>query len=286
MSTTITAVSFSGGSTVCAAAREVALEDAVVRSFTGCRTPLALAALTVARGDAPEDAVAQVFDGCRSPLALAALAVARDEQDAPCNLPAKDSLTAQWMREHYESIYPALVSHLATKMPLSRELNVIEDHVQTVLLRLVERDTLAPFLRGGKTVKLSVLRVWAYQSASTELRRWGADASTRVTRGAKTSREVKAGASWRVVQSASAVREVVWDREDPTAADLHDPSEASPEDAVARKSRVDVVRRHLARLGKSDLVAAVDHLLDGGSLSELDGGIASQLTSALRTVRA
>jgi hypothetical protein len=276
-----------GGSTVCAAAREVALEDAVERAFTGCRTPLALAALAVARGNVPDDAVVEAFDGCRTPLARAALGVARDEQEAPCKPPAKVNLTAQWVRDNYTSVYPMLVSHLSMKMPRSRELAVVEDHVQAALARMVERDTFAPFLRDGKAVKLSVLRIWAYQSASTELRRWGADASTRVTRGAKTSREVKAGKAWRVVQSANTAREVIRDREDPTTtADLHDPNEASPEDTLARKSRVDVVRRHLARIGKPHLVPAVDHLLDGGSLSDLDGGIAAQLTAALRTVRA
>ena len=288
MSTPTSGVSsFSGGSTVCAAAREVALEDAVVRSFAGCRTPLARAALAVARGDAPEDAVVEAFDGCRSPLARAALGVARDEQEAPCKPPAKVNLTAQWVRDNYTSIYPMLVSHLSMKMPRSRELAVVEDHVQTALARMVERDTLAPFLRDGKAVKPSVLRIWAYQSASTELRRWGADASTRVTRGAKTSREVKAGKAWRVVQSANTAREVIRDREDlTTAADLHDPNEASPEDNLAAKSRVDMVRRHLTLIGKPHLVSAVDHILNGGSLSDLDGGIAAQLTDALRTVRA
>lgn len=288
MSTPTSGVSsFSGGSTVCAAAREVALEDAVVRSFAGCRTPLARAALAVARGDAPEDAVVEAFDGCRSPLARAALGVARDEQEAPCKPPAKVNLTAQWVRDNYTSIYPMLVSHLSMKMPRSRELAVVEDHVQTALARMVERDTLAPFLRDGKAVKPSVLRIWAYQSASTELRRWGADASTRMTRGAKTAREVQAGKAWRVVQSADTAREVVRDREDTLSTpDLHDPAAPSPEDALARKSRVDMVRRHLTRIGQPHLASAVEHVLNGGAVADLPGGIAAKLTAVLRDLRA
>lgn len=255
MSTSTVVSSFAGGSAVCAAAREVIAADTVERAFGPCRNALACAAIAVARGEDPT--VSSV------------------------------NLTARWMQENYTSVFPMLVSHLTMKMPRSRELAVVEDHVQTVLTRLVERDTLAPFLRDGKSVKPSVLRIWAYQSASTELRRWGADASTRMTRGAKTSREVKAGKSWRVPQTANPVREVVREREDTiTTPDLHDPSEATPEDTVARKSRVDMVRRHLARIGQSHLVAAVEHVLNGGEVADLPLGTAAQLTTALRGLRA
>lgn len=251
-----------GGSAVCVAAREVAVEDRVEQAFRGCRSPLALAALAVA--------------------------AARGETSSSVQPPERGiNLTARWLEENYAKVYPALVSHLSSKMPLSRGLSVIEDHVQTVLVRFVEKDTLAPFLRDGKPVKLSVLRVWAYQSASTELRRWGVDASARTIRGAKTAREVLAGKSWRVVQSASPAREIVRDREDRgSSGDLHNPNEATPEDTVARKSRVDMVRRHLARIGQGHLVSAVEHVLNGGEVADLPLGTAAQLTTVLRGLRA
>lgn len=253
-----------GGSAVLAAAREVEVEDRVEQAFRGCSSPLALAVLSVARGEEP------------APV-----------PPAPVREEPTVNLTARWLRDNYSRVFPALAAHLAMKMPKSRELSVVEDHVQTVLTRFVERDTLSPFLRDGKEVKLSVLRVWAYQSASTELRRWGADASTRTTRGAKTAREVQAGGAWKVVQSSNPAREIVRDREDAASTrDLHDPSEASPEDEISRKSRVDMVRRHLARHGKPHLIAAVDHLLNGGSLSDLQSGTADQLTSVLHSLRA
>jgi hypothetical protein len=236
-----------GGSAVCAAYREAVAKDEL---------------LAFAKGSTP-------------------LAVAVREALAPAPKP-EPNLTARWLAAN-PGVYQTLVHHIGMKMPLSRKLDVVEDHVQTFLARIVERDTLAPFLRGGKSVQMSVLRIWAYQSASTDFRRWGVDASLRTTRGAKTSREVQKGKAFRPVVSPTAARTIPQEGTDP---DYHDPNEASPEDALARKSRVDVVRRHLARLGKSDLVAAVDHLLDGGSLSDLDGGIAAQLTAALRTVRA
>jgi hypothetical protein len=270
-----------GGSAVIVAAREVEVADRAVRAFGGCRSPLALAALAVARGDFAEGTVAQKPGACRTTLA-----VVRGEEPLP-RTETKVSLTARWVRDNYAKVYPALVAHLASKMPLSRELSVVEDHVQTVLARFVERDTLAPFLRDGKEVKLSVLRVWAYQSASTELRRWGVDASTRMTRGAKTAREVQAGKAWRVVQSADTAREVVRDREDTLSTpDLHDPAAPSPEDALARKSRVDMVRRHLTRIGQPHLASAVEHVLNGGAVADLPGGIAAKLTAVLRDLRA
>lgn len=251
----LTQSAFFGGSSVCAAAREVLATDDVLRDLSGCRSELARAATAVARGDT----------------------------ESP-------SLTAQWMRDNYARIYPMLVQHLTNKMPRSRDLSVIEDHVQTALARMIERDTLAPFLRDGKSVKPSVLRVWAYQSASTELRRWGVDASLRKTRGAKTAREVKAGDSWKVVQSPTTYREVLPDERRRSMGDYlpeeqYNTAEDSPEDAVSRRSQVDLVRRHLTRIGKAHLVSAVDHLLNGGDLSELQGGTAKQLSDVLRELR-
>jgi hypothetical protein len=261
---------FSGGSPVSVAVREVLAEDDCTRVFAGATSPVARAVHEVL--NPPSEAVR---DG---------------------------NLTARWLREQGGQVRESLVSYLTNKMPRSRDLDVVEDHVQTFLTRMVERDVLAPFLRDGKSVKVSALRIWAYQSATTEIRRWGVDASTRVTRGAKTSREVKAGRAWRVVQATVPAREVIRESEETlpynkrsrgtsckdkgVSPDLHDPNDVSPEETADRKSRVDLVRRHLARLGKSDLVAAVDHLLDGGSLSDLPGGVAVQLTAVLRDLRA
>lgn len=271
-----------GGSSVICAAREVALGESVERAFQGCRSLLAVSALAVAREDSAEDRAAKHFNGCHSSLAVAALAVAHGEEEA--SPPAAMNLTGRWLEENYARVFPALVEHLTAKMPVSHGFSVIEDHVQTVLMRFVERDTLAPFLREGKTVKLSVLGVWAYQSASTELRRWGTDASLRVTRGAKTAREVQAGKSWRVVQSAETFNEVSPQPDDTNARpEYNNPAQPSPEDTVARQSRVDYVRQHLARIGKGHLVPAVDHVLSGGSLPPKT---AKQLNAALRGIRA
>jgi len=237
-----------GGSAALAAARAVVAGDEAVVSFAGSETPLAVAV---------REAV--------------------NEADV--------NHTARWL-ERNGKVFQILVAHLSTKMARSRDLNVIEDHVQTFLARLIEKDTLAPFLKGGKPVQMSVLRVWAYQSASTELRRWATDGALRATRGLKTAREVQRGKAFRPVVHPAAVREVPREGMDP---DYHDPAEASPDDALDRKSRVDMVRRHLARIGQPHMVPVIDGLLAGESLDTLcaaHGVTAKQITAVLRGLRA
>lgn len=248
----------SGGSVVLGCTRSVVAEDDALTLFAGSETPIAMAMRSAIYGT-----------------------------EVPTPLPLiRTNHTAQWLKGSPE-VYRVLVKHLSAKMQRSRDLGVVEDHVQTFLTRLIEKDTLAPFVLGGKTVRLSVLRVWAYQSASTELRRWGGDGSLRVSRGAKTAREVQAGGSWHPVQSASAAREVLW--EDGSAKDLYDPSAPTPEESASRNSRVDEVRRALVRMGQPHLVPVVDGLLEGRSLTEIQetyGVTRDQITKVLQGIRA
>ena len=243
----------SGGSVVSGCLRAVVAEDEALTLFVGSETPLALAVRSA------------VYD---------------------TSAPPKTNHTAQWLKGSPE-VYRVLVKHLSAKMHRSRHLGLVEDHVQTFITRLIEKDTLAPFVLGGKTVRLSVLRIWAYQSASTEFRRWGVDADLRVSRGAKTAREIQAGVSWHPVQSASAACEVLL--EDGRAKDYHDPSAPSPEESASRNSRVDEVRRALVRMGQPHLVPVVDGLLEGRSLTEIQetyGVTRDQITKVLQGIRA
>lgn len=290
----VTSVGFAGSSPICTAARDVLIEDTARSLFAGCRSPIALAVMALleaqevaaqvareAQALVHRNLTAQFFTGSRSALALAVLGVL-GEDEAPT---VQKNLTAQWLQTNGLSVYPALVATLSAKMKRSRELGVVEDHVQTFLTRLVERDTLANYIATGAKVQLSVLRVWAYQSACTELRRWGVDASLRATRAAKTSREVQQGKDWRVVQSADTACEVLQkDGADTTSAtDLYSPTTHTPEDVASRQSRVDYVRASLVRMGHAHLVPVVDGLLAGDSVSNL---MATHKVSAsqLRTV--
>jgi len=256
---------------VATAAREVLYEEALA-SFGGSTTPWALAVREVLHGTPalvpPKVVVSET------------LAVTR-----PANA------TSQWLAKNAKAVYSTLVSHLSSKMQRSSELSVVEDHVQEFLARLVDDDRLAPLLTTGETPKLAVLRVWAYQSACTELRRWGVDATLRATRNAKTSREVKKGKDFAPVQSAHAASEVTTVSDDGTEStqDLCDPMALSPEDVSARRSRVDHVRKTLIRKGHGHLVPVVDGLLEGQTLQELQiahGVSSDQITTVLRGLRA
>jgi hypothetical protein len=276
---------FAGGSEVCRDAREVALVDDVISTFQGCRTELALIALSVARD---EDAVEVAFLRSQKPLAVAVREVSWEDEDPK----PQRNLTAEWMKVHYTEVFQQLVQHLSSKMTRSRELGVVEDHVQKLIVRLIQKDQLAPHLVKGGEPKMSVLRMWAYQSAVTELRRWGVDACLRATRNAKTSREVKQGSSWRVVQSAYTMRESNKSDEGPMSEtptpDMFDPNEVSPEDLLDRSSRVAKVRQTLIRMGHGNLVPVVNGLLEGRSLTELRetyGVSTDHITTVLESLR-
>ena len=105
--------------------------------------------------------------------------------------------TARWLRDN-GSVRASLVDHLRHRMIRSEQIGVTEDHVHQFLIKLIEDDRLASYLSAGRDVKVNALKVWAYQSACTELRGWGTDPSLRASRGTKTERERAAGATWRV----------------------------------------------------------------------------------------
>lgn len=267
--------SFLGGNTPAAiAAREVLYADALA-SYGGSKTPIALA-------------VRELINGV-TVLATPKVVVT----EAPAQEPQASrelNITARWLGRNAKTVYSTLIGHLSSKMQRSSELCVVEDHVQEFLTRLVKENRLAPLLDTGETPKLAVLRVWAYQSACTELRRWGVDAALRTTRNAKTSREVQRGKDFLPVQSPIAVREITTISDDGSESthDLCDPMAPSPEDVSARRSRVDHVRATLIRKGHGHLVPVVDGLLEGLTLQELQttyGVSGDQITTVLRGLR-
>jgi hypothetical protein len=164
---------------------------------------------------------------------------------------AKGNLTSQWLAKNGREIREMLIEHLSHKLPISRRISVVEDHVQTFLARLVERDTLGEHLAAGRVPQQSVLRIWAYQTACTDMRGWGVDASLRKSRGAKTNRDRQADAGERppvVVQSATALIEVrrfeVENGE--VVTELHDPNAVSIEDHLASNDLMDLARNMLS----------------------------------------
>lgn len=187
--------------------------------------------------------------GIDSPIARTMVKVLAERRES-LNQAPKGNLTSQWLAKNGASIRSMLVEHLSHKLPTSRRIAVIEDHVHEFLKRLIEKDTLASYLAVGKPPQPSVLRIWVYQSACTEMRGWGVDASLRKSRGAKTNRDRLADAGKMpqvVVQSSEAIVERRYEVENGEfVTDLHDPNAASVEDTMARGDLSNLVREMLA----------------------------------------
>jgi hypothetical protein len=198
--------------------------------------------------------------------------------------------TSRWLALHFKEVNETLSSHLRTKLRRSVELSVVDDHIQTFLVRLIKDDRLALMLDKGEEINLAVLRHWVFQSAVTEIRRWGVWADLRTTRNARTSREVQKGTGFKPVQSASVAVEVsTKDFLEEEAKDLVDPTDKSPEDVASAKSRIAHVRATLARRGQAHLIPMVDGLLEGRSMEELQETYkvsGATLTKAFRKLNA
>jgi hypothetical protein len=220
-----------------------------------------------------------------SPLGQALLAV-RDEESGRFNL------TSDWLSTHGPRVRSMLVSYLEGKLTTSRRLDVVEDHVQTFLCRLVERDTLRPYLMEGKEPSPSVLRIWVYQSAATEMRGWGVDASLRAARGAKTNRDrlVDAGKKPEApVIHVETIREVVSvsDSGD-VSSDYYDPKSSSPEESMADRQLIEVYRRRISEKLSARYAAVFDSLLEGAKrrdVAEEHGLTAGQVTAMIARIR-
>jgi len=216
------------------------------------------------------------------------------------SLSGRDTLTGKWMEKYGAETRAMLVEHLSHKLPTSRRVKVVEDHVQTFLVRLVERDTLAPKIleaKGsrGNPINPSVLRVWCFQSACTEMRGWGVDASLRKSLGAKTNRDRMADQGKLptvVVQSTEAVIERRYEVENgEVVSDIHNPNEVSIERSMISSETCARIRSLVQRkVGSSDpsLVGLVSLLMESGDHREAaaEMGISrTKMKSAMSLIR-
>lgn len=207
----------------------------------------------------------------------------------------KSNLTSAWLGKNGREVRRMLVEHLTHKLQTSRRISVIEDHVQAFLLRLVERDTLRPVLAEGKEPQASVLRIWAYQSACTELRGWGVDAALRTSRGAKTNRDRLAESGKLptvVVTSEEAAIERRYEVENgEVVSDIYDPHARSAEDEMVSAETMErarsLVLRKIAGAGPR-YAALFDALVDGSKRADLasEAGVSrNRMASMLARIR-
>lgn len=206
---------------------------------------------------------------------------------------AKGNLTALWLARNGIRVREMLVSYLQTKLTTSRNMGLIEDHVQTFLLRLVERDTLRPHLQDGKEPTPSVLRIWLYQSACTEMRGWGVDASLRTSRGAKTNRDrlVDKGEKPEApVVHASPVSEVSnFAESGDVSTDYYDPEARTVEDRIADLQMIESYRTRIAkRLKDARFLQVFDALVNGDKrrdFAEAHGMTPAQVAEMISRIR-
>lgn len=193
------------------------------------------------------------------------------------------NLTSQWLAENAVSMTAMLTKYLSKKMHNSRKVSLIEDHIQAFFCRLVERDSLAPFLEQGKPIRASVIRFWAFQSVYSEMRGWGVDAGMRMFLNAKTlqDRKVESGQQAAKFKHHHAEPFVVTynilDSSDPNRVwDTFDPNDKNVEEAlIQRETYEETIRTLTYRISKTDSEsgphyrAILEGLVQGSNKAEL-----------------
>jgi len=234
-------------------------------------------------------------DVAAAPVAATLMALAAELSES--TPPAKASgpnLTSQWLARNGRKVFSELVKHLTHRLPTSRRIGVIEDHVQTFLTRLIEKDTLASFILEGGEPKLSVLRAWVHQSACTEMRGWGVDASLRASRGAKTNRDRQADLGRMplvVVNSEEPVVERRYEVEGGEVTDYYDPSSRSAEDIMISEEIIEAAKfivRYRIPGGADRYGALFESMLDGVKRCDLadDAGVSrNRMASMVAQIR-
>jgi RNA polymerase sigma factor (sigma-70 family) len=102
--------------------------------------------------------------------------------------PTGPNATSKWLEQHYRPLYARLHSYLGRKMPKSKELEKVDDHIQTFFTSLIRRDGLRTRIEEGKSIPYSQICAWARRSAITEIRDEGTEPVERM-KGSLTKKE-------------------------------------------------------------------------------------------------
>lgn len=105
--------------------------------------------------------------------------------------------TREWLNEHLkvsvEQTEPQLLKTLRLilrkEMKVSRRRNLIDDHINTFLCRIIRCDSLRNKILAKEKITYSLVALWATRSAYSETRHIGADPVGRTLYGAKTDIE-------------------------------------------------------------------------------------------------
>jgi len=96
--------------------------------------------------------------------------------------------TSKLIGDRGQPLLDAINRSLASKLPISRDMQLIEQHSQEYLCYVIERDAWADRITEGNTPTNNQIAGWAYRRALSEIRGWGRDAAMVEIRGARTER--------------------------------------------------------------------------------------------------
>jgi len=102
--------------------------------------------------------------------------------------------TSRWLEEHLaggvtSELYLKMYSYMAKRLPVSACSGQIDDHIQTFLLRFINRNGLRKILQKGDMVPYSKVCSWAVNSGRSDARDYGSEPVCRTLYHARTERE-------------------------------------------------------------------------------------------------
>jgi len=165
------------------------------------------------------------------------------------------------------TLYSLMKAAVRVKLPLSATIGIVDDHIQTCFMKLIQRDALRERILRGKNITDSHLATYAVRSGFTDIRRDGTEPVCREMYGAQTERERaklreerarrqeenKDLYEARPSTSIASGRRVTWDKDDKdwkTIADVEDTQAVDGDEAMAKRAfddlweRIEVVVRY------------------------------------------
>jgi hypothetical protein len=102
--------------------------------------------------------------------------------------------TSRWLEKHLakgtnSDLYRMMWAYLSRKLSLSAKTSMIDDHIQTFLLRLIHRDSLAKHLAGGQKVPYTKVVAYLGNSGRSDIRDMAQNPVCRELYGARSKRE-------------------------------------------------------------------------------------------------
>lgn len=103
-----------------------------------------------------------------------------------------DNVTSRWFAQEWVRFLPYARARLAKKLRKSAEFDMLDDHIMSYVTRAIERNYLSKYLEGKNTIPPSLVCVFIFHMASSDLRKNGRNPACRATHGALAPHEVKA----------------------------------------------------------------------------------------------